>query len=499
MVIGSKKVPVFSHDVVPFHMLIQFQSGKPLYQQVFEALRQAILNAELKPGEKLSSSRKLANELGVSRNIILLAYDQLLAEGYLSSQQGSGTYVSRDLPNSIPKKQQKAQPGKMPPASLSAQAHRAMTLKPGSPHPSMTFPRFDFRYGLISEDKTMLRHWKRCLSKAAQSQPLNYDEPSGNLALRQTLAQYMNHNRGLNCQSRQIVITSGSQQALYLISQTLLEKNDKVVIEEPHYQGARKIFLAQGARLLAAPVDDEGMQVTDSPARLAYVTPSHQFPLGPIMSLGRRLELLHWAQNHQAYILEDDYDSEYRYEGRPIAAIQGLDESASVIYSGTFSKTLFPSLRLGFLVLPEQLIEAVRALKWLIDRHSSSLDQLALNYFIHDGHFARHLRRKRLENAQRRTVLLKALKEAFGEEISIVGSNAGVHLVAWFKHLKAQQATGIMQVALEHEVGIYDIAPYYLKSPEKLGLVFGYGYLNEREIQEGIGRFKAALKAYAAS
>ncbi len=476
-------------------MLIQFEAGKPLYQQVFEAFRQAILKGELSPGEKLGSSRKQATELGVSRNIVLLAYEQLLAEGYVSSHQGAGTFVSKDLPN------QSFTPAPSPPqtmpssAFLTPSAQRVLKLKPGSPHTLTDFPRFNFRYGLIAQDETLLRTWKRCLIRAADSQPLNYADAQGSPELRETLAQYLRHNRGVRCQSKNIVITSGSQQALYLVAQALIQANDKVLIEEPHYQGARQIFLAQGAKLVAANVDEDGLQIPNQTARLAYVTPSHQFPLGPIMSLSRRLELLTWAKTHQAFILEDDYDSEYRYEGRPIAAIQGLDNEGCVIYSGTFSKTLFPSLRLGFLVLPDHLIEVVKAFKWLIDRHSSSLDQAALNHFIAEGYFEKHLRRKRLENARRRTTLLESLEAAFGNAISIMGSNAGVHVVVWFKSIDYNLTDTVIRRALEQDVGVYSIAPYYLEAPGRLGLLFGYSFLNESDIQEGVRRFKAILQS----
>ena len=478
-------------------MLILTDDKRPLYIQVYEGIRQAILAGELNAGQKLVSSRKLATEVDVSRNIILLAYDQLIAEGYAETRQGAGTFVSSDLPAlpALPKPVKTSSASGEP--RLSGYAKRTLKLQPGSPHATSQLPRYPFRYGLVRPDAQLQTIWKKCLNQASQRMPLNYDVSEGSLELRETLVQYLKSYRGVTTKKENIVITSGSQQALYLVSQALLEPGQQVLIEEPHYQGARQIFLAHGATLVPSLVDQDGMQIPEQGASLAYVTPSHQFPLGSIMSFARRLELLAWTKHHDAYILEDDYDSEFRYEGRPVAAIQGLDTDGRVIYIGTFSKTLFPSLRLGFLVLPDSLLTVVKGLKWLVDRHSSSLDQISLNLFIQEGRFEQHLRRSRIQHALRRKVLLEALEQAFGKTILVTGSNAGVHLVVWFPNLSADLGDELGRAAFTEDVGIYPIAPYYLTAPKMLGLVFGYAYLNEAEIREGIRRFAKVIKSFS--
>lgn len=278
----------------------------------------------------------------------------------------------------------------------------------------------------------------------------------------------------------------------------LLDPGDRVVIEEPHYQGARLVFLAAGARLVPAPVDGDGLDVACLPragarARLAYVTPSHQFPTGVVMSLGRRLALLEWARRADAHVVEDDYDSEYRYEGRPIEAVQGLDRAGRVIYVGTLSKVLFPALRLGYLVLPGPLVEPFRRAKWATDRHTGTLEQEVLAEFIRDGHFERHLRRSRTRYAARRAALLDALAAHFGDRAEVVGANAGVHLLVWLRGVAPGALDRLVQRAAEDGVGVYPIAPYYLIPPKRAGLLLGYASLTEAEIRAGIRRLAAVL------
>lgn len=475
-------------------VLIQLHDQAPLYVQVFDAFREAILSGDLSAGTKLPSSRKQAQTLGVSRNIVLLAYDQLLAEGYAETQQGSGTYVSAALPDEgVPLSKKPSEPSSVK-VPLSSFAKRALQLNPGSPHSYTDGPLYDLRYGLSPIDEKLLALWRRHLAKAAQNPPLNYADTQGSLGLRTVLSAYLKRSRGVQCSAKNIIITSGSQQALYLSATALLEPNDPIVIEEPCYQGANQIFLAHKAKLIRSNVDEDGMYVPRSAAKLAYITPSHQFPTGAVMSLQRRLELLSWAKRHNAFILEDDYDSEYRYEGKPIAAVQGLDTEGRVIYMGTFSKTLFPALRLGFLVLPESLIEAFTALKWLSDRHKSSLEQAALTSFIADGHFERHLRRTRTQNAKNRLALLDALELHFGSQISIVGRNAGIHVMVWFNAISADMSERICLEALELDVGVYPIAPYYTSKPKQLGLLVGYASLSEAAIREAVKRLASVIQ-----
>jgi GntR family transcriptional regulator/MocR family aminotransferase len=279
----------------------------------------------------------------------------------------------------------------------------------------------------------------------------------------------------------------------------LLDAGDTVLIEEPHYQGARQVFLAAGAHLSTVPVDAEGLVTTALPdasagARLVYVTPSHQFPTGAIMSLVRRLALLQWAETTEAYVLEDDYDSEFRYAGRPVEAVQGLDRNGRVIYIGTFSKVLFPALRLGYLVLPLPLVPLFTAAKWLTDRHTSTLEQAVLTDFIHEGHFEQHLRRSRTRNAARRTVLLEALATYLGRRVEVSGANAGVHLLVWLQDVAPHQLSAFIDCAAQAGVGLYPVAPYYLTPPPRAGLLLGYAAMPEDEIRAGVQCLAAVLE-----
>jgi GntR family transcriptional regulator/MocR family aminotransferase len=297
----------------------------------------------------------------------------------------------------------------------------------------------------------------------------------------------------VSCGAEQIVIVNGSQQAFDLAARVLLDPGDAVVIEEPHYPGATMTFEAAGARLIRVPVDGEGMDTARLPAaaagaRLACVAPCHQFPTGVIMPAGRRLALLEWASRTGAWIVEDDYVSEFRYEGRPLEALQGLDRAGRVIYIGTFSKTLFPSLRLAYLVLPLPLVRPFLAAKWLTDRYTATLGQEALADFIAGGHFERYLRRACARNGARRRVLIEALTQHLGSRIEIAGENAGVHLLVWLNGVAPADLPPLIARAAEAGVGLYSIGPYYHHPPRRAGLLFGYAALTEAEIREGIRR-----------
>jgi GntR family transcriptional regulator/MocR family aminotransferase len=294
------------------------------------------------------------------------------------------------------------------------------------------------------------------------------------------------------------VIVNGTQQALELISRVLLNPGDRVLIEDPHYTGARYAFMAVGAELVTSPVDHNGIQVPKATkqknsARLAYVTPSHQFPAGVVLPMARRLELLDWASRVGAFVIEDDYDSEYRYDGPPLQALAGLDREDRVIYVGTFSKILFPALRLAYLVLPEALVEPVVAAKALEDTGTAALEQLVLADFIRTGHFDRHLRRTNALNAARRNALVAALRKEFGERAEVCGANAGLHILVWLKGKRGGMIADVHHKAEMAGVGLYTVDSFYTKPPRRTGVVLGYAPLREREIREGIQRLAAAL------
>lgn len=469
-------------------MLIQLDDSKAFYLQIFDAFQQAILKGELKAGTQLPSSRQQANLLGVSRNTVLLAYEQLIAEGYFETKQGQGTFVSSDLVElNVAKKASSLRSSQLN-VSLSTYAETALNLKPAGGMTYSIQPELNLRYGLAKFDPKLMTLWKKYLNQAANKIDINYGDAQGDYHLRTVLSEYLQKYRSVSCSADTILITSGSQQALFLISQALLNEGDKVVVEEPCYQGATKVFTAHNAELIYAQVDEEGMTLPKQAAKLAYITPSHQFPTGMVMTLSRRLELLDWARQQHAFIIEDDYDSEYRYEGKPIAALQGLAKMQNVIYVGTFSKTLFPSLRLGFMVLPEALIETFKALKWLSDRQNSSLEQVALASFIEEGQFERHLRRTRVVYAHYRQVLLTALDEHFADSIEVMGSKAGIHIVVWFKKLDASLEPIIKERAQTEGLGIYPISNYYNIKPKRLGFLIGYTALSEMQIKEAVKR-----------
>lgn len=487
-------------------MLIRLDGKDALYLQVYRALRQAILDTDLGPGSRLPPTRLLSRDLGVSRNVVLQAYDQLYAEGYVEGKVGAGTFVASELPEELlqaTRTSRQDAPREAIDRRLSAWGQRALrsgapTRTPPCPEPPL---RWDFQYGEVAPDEQCLKLWRRLLARQAEKLHLNYSPAEGWPELRVHLSEYVRRSRGALCSPEQVLVVNGSQQALDLAARLLIEPGDPVVIEEPHYQGARQIFLSAGANLVPAPVDDEGLDlsaVDTEGARLAYVTPSHQFPTGAVMSLARRLELLDWAESHDAYLLEDDYDSEYRYGSRPVESVQGLDRRGRTIYIGTLSKVLFPSLRLGFIILPEDLVAPFVAGKWLLDRQTPTLEQAVLAEFIAEGHFERHLRRMRTLNAERRRVLLEALEEHLGDAIEIQGTNAGVHLLVWFRHLRAADMDELTRQAAAHSVGIYSVDRYFLAPPERAGIVLGYSSLSPPEIRRGVAELAKVVHGITA-
>jgi len=487
-------------------MLIRIDDQDAIYRQIYRTLRAAILEGRLAPGRRLPSSRALARENRVSRNVVLLAYDQLVAEGYAESRVGSGTYVAPTLPEAllhVPASETHRGPGTWPTIRISPHAKRAVeqAFADAWRDDDATRPRFDFRYGLAVPDEASLEVWRRMMARHTQTPALNYANAVGHEPLREAIADYVGRSRGIVCRPDQVLVVNGSQQALDLSARVLLEEGDRVLVEEPHYTGAREILLAAGATLVPVPVDEDGLDVAKAPpeaasARVAYVTPSHQFPTGAVMPLGHRLKLLEWARQQDAVILEDDYDSEYRYEGRPIEAIQALDPEGRTVYIGTFSKVLFPSLRLGFVILPRTLVKPFAAAKWLCDRHTPTVLQAALADLLAEGHFERHLRRMRTRHAARRAALIEGLEAHAGDRVEVMGTNAGIHLLVWLRGVRADSTEAVIRAARARDVGLYPIAPFYMSPPSRAGLLFGYAAMEADEIREGIRRFGEVLSAF---
>jgi GntR family transcriptional regulator/MocR family aminotransferase len=487
-------------------MLLEMRGRGPLYERIYRGLRQAILSGDMPRGMRLPSTRRLAEESGVSRNTVLLAYDQLLAEGYIRGRVGSGTYVASELPEEMLEAGEaplaSAGPALASEAGLSEYGRRIAMLEPAPNRPAEGV-RYDFRYGLPAAENVPFTIWRKLLSRRlrkATTRSIEYGAPEGLLELRRAIASHLRQARAVQCSPDNILIVNGSQQALDLISRVLLQPGDRVVVEDPHYLGARFVFLAAGAKLVPCPVDADGLDIERAPraaskARLAYVTPSHQFPTGAVMPLARRLALLRWAQATHAWIVEDDYDSEYRYGGRPVEAVQALDGGRQAIYVGTLSKTLFPALRLGYLVLPSPLVAPFRKAKYLADRHTPTLQQEVLADFIAEGHFERHLRRTRTRNAARREALLEALRAHCGDRAQIEGSSAGLHLLLWLPKVPPSKLDAVVRRAAAAGVGVYPVTPNYLDPPRRSGLLLGYASLSEEEIREGIQRLGRALRA----
>jgi GntR family transcriptional regulator/MocR family aminotransferase len=478
----------------------------PLHLQLYRSLRTAILRGTLSRGRRLPSTRSLAIDSGVSRNTVLLAYAQLLSEGYAVGRRGSGTYIPTELPDDLTSVARTAgQSVSSAPAAvprLSRFGSRIQTWNVSWTPRRAALP-YDFRYGRPAFGDFPHETWHRILARRARrasAADLDYGPPDGVPALREVIAEYLQRSRAVQCTSDQIVVVNGSQQGLDLITRVLLDPGSRVLLEEPSYAGARGIFVAAGARLVTAPVDEEGLKlagrdVTKGAIRLAYVTPSHQFPTGVIMSLSRRLALLTWAERANAYVIEDDYDSEYRYGGRPVESLQGLDRIGRVLYLGTFSKLLFPALRIGYVVLPAALVKPFRTAKALADTGTSTLEQLALADFIREGHFERHIRRSRARNAARRTALLDAIATHFDGRVEVSGANAGIHVVLWLNDVRAQQLDALIKRAAAAGVGVYSVAPFYTRKLGRAGLLLGYASLTTSEISTGLERLAHVVRA----
>jgi GntR family transcriptional regulator/MocR family aminotransferase len=478
------------------NLLITLRGPGALHARLHGELRRAVLDGRLPPGARLPASRALARDLGVSRTVVVQAYERLCAEGWLEARVGAGTFVPHDLrlpPDGRARSVERGPP--RPPARLSAWGSR-LGAGGALPRPE-TGLRFDFRYGRPDAPALPLGEWRRIVGRHAARPPTAYADPRGSLRLRRALAGYLARGRGVRADPDRILVCTGSQQALDLTARVLLDPGDAVVLEEPHYRGARRVLDAAGARLLPVATDEHGLVPRTLPAehavRLVVVTPSHQFPSGGVLPLGRRLELLAWARERNAVVLEDDYDGEFRYDADPVEAIQALDVEGRVVYVGTLSKVLFPGLRLGYLVLPPDLVEAFTEAKWLTDRHSPLLEQEALATLLDEGAFERHLRRCRLRYARRREALLEAVAHHLPRSVRVQGASAGLHVVLWLPGVSATRVHELLDAARRRAVGVYPVAPYYLVPPPEAGLVIGYSALAEADIAEGVRRLGEAL------
>jgi len=564
-------------------------AADPLYVQLYADLRAAILDRTLSSGARLPSSRALAETLGLARNTVHGAYDQLIAEGYLETRHGSGTFVATSLPDDAlqaaageadaragsadprrPRRRAVSAPHaavapdaadgvglhhmapsgtrvpdgapmpagmhqgrngsahgptwsrqSIPPAGarvpappsgslsaldpsaavrLSAWGRRVADV-PATPYSTPETPSvpFDFRHGRPDAGHFPLAAWRRVALHQLRTitrGDLWYGPPSGLPRLRAAIAGYIARARGVRCTPEQIIVTTGTQQALDLVARLTLDPGDAVAVEDPCYSGARRVFMALGARVQSIPVDEQGMRVAEVPetdVRLVYTTPSHQYPTGATLPLSRRLELLAWAERRRALVIEDDYDSEFRHVGRPLEAMQGLDRGGKVAYVGSFSKVLYPALRMGYLVVPPSLVHVASEAKRLADLQTATPPQEALAEFIDTGQFEAHLRRMRRVYRARRAALLGALDRELGNRIEVGPSEAGLYVLVRLPS-GIDEAT-VARRAWDLGVAVYPAAPYYASPVARPGLVLGYAALDEQHIEEGIRRLALAARS----
>lgn len=484
----------------------------PLYRQIYDQVRLAVLEGRLSPGARLPSSRILAEELRCSRNTVVGAFEQLLAEGYLEGHVGSGTYVSRVLPDELlsarpVKSRQAAQDSESCPGLGKRGQRLAQLDPPGMPARRSDAPRA-FVPGMPETAFFPFAVWGRLVGRFWRVPPrelLRPGEPGGFRPLREAIATYLRAVRALPVEPEQVFVTSGAQQALDLVSRLLLDPGEKVWIEDPGYAGLRGPLLAAGAEIVPLPVDEEGIDVSEGlrrapQARMAAVTPARQYPLGVPMSLARRLELLAWAREAGAWVVEDDYDSEYRYAGRPLAPLQSLDEGAGrVVYIGSLSKVLFPSIRLGYLVVPPALVESVTRARAVLEDYPALAMQPALAAFIQEGHFAAHLRRMRALYQARQDALLEAAKRHLAGMLELSGSEAGLHLLG---RLRVPGLNDHMASCAASEAGLLvpPLSAYYYEAPPQgatNGVLLGFSAVPEEVMDNRVKKLAQALEQAA--
>ncbi|MCB0596573.1 MAG: PLP-dependent aminotransferase family protein [Lewinellaceae bacterium] len=475
------------------------ESPPPKYLQLYEHIRRSILSGQLKAGEQLPPSRSLARQLKVSRTTVLQAYEHLSAEGYLSGHAGAGTFVSGQLPDQLsrPGMQSAAIPAALPPPLLSRRARAIARLPAGALPGSHNLK--PFRPGVPALWDFPFQQWFRLMSRQSKSlsfDAFGYGDPAGYLPLRRAIVQYLRFSRGVRCEPEQVLIVNGIQQALGLACQLLLDPGDGAWIEDPGYNGAREAMMLMGVRPVPVPLDEEGLSVKEGlkiapEAKLAYLTPSHQYPMGVVMSLSRRLELLDWAARHEAWILEDDYDSEYRYSGKPLAALQGIGRNGRVVYMGTFSKVLFPAMRLGYLVAPPALADAFRRAKGFADRGNSILEQATLAAFLEEDQLERHLRRMRVLYQERQEALVYWSGKLLGEALRVNPSDAGLHAVGWLE--KDRDDRQVAERLRQKEVVASPISGYTQQFRQPPGLVLGYAPYREELIREALEKMAGVL------
>jgi GntR family transcriptional regulator/MocR family aminotransferase len=467
----------------------------PVFRQIYLQLRAAILSGALRPATKLPSTRELAEQLGVSRSAVVAAFEQLLAEGYASGRKGAGTYVASDLPE--PFAAIRGRRKRPVPAVKAAASSRERS---GFIDVTTQSDERPFNLGRTLVDARTAELWRKLSARSLRSfgrHHLGYDDPRGMLELRKSVGDYLRAARGVRCDPEQIVITAGTQQAIDIVIRVMHGPGKDVWIEDPGYALTRLSLTAAGAKVCPIPVDQHGINVAEGirrapKARAVFTTPSHQFPKGIPLSMARRLELLAWARETGALIVEDDYASEFRYGGRPLASLQGLDDAERVIYIGTLNKALFPGLRLGYAVVPPSIVRAFVTARYLIDRQPSTLCQAVVAAFMEEGHFASHIRRMREMYRDQRDVLVTAIWRRLGAHLTVDPPDQGMHLVAYTR--RGLSDVTIERAAREHGVIVRAMSRLYVEAPVRSALMLGFSGYPRQIIAPAIARLARAVE-----
>src|ERR1700742_718604 len=488
-------------------LAIDRKEAKPLHKQIYDGYRAAIAVRSLRAGQQIPSTRDLSRELKISRIPVLTAYAQLLAEGYFETRVGAGTFVCSSLPDQAARRETNGG-GRGAAAGAKASAGPRRVSKRAQLMPKHEIEPWLRGVGALGRrqpayDQFPTQIWSSLVTRHSRGKgahSLHYGGPMGYEPLREAICVYLRTARAVKCDPSQVMIVSGSQQALEISSRVVLDPGDAAWIEEPGYWLTRSVLKGAGAKMVPVPVDSEGLNVAAGmklrrKARAAFVTPSHQYPLGVTMSASRRMHLLDWAQRAGAWVIEDDYDSEYRFENMPIASLQGLDSHSRVIYIGTFSKTLFPSLRLGYLVVPADLVERFVAVRHALDLTPPYLQQAVLNDFMREGHFARHIRKMRSLYHERRTALVESLEKEFGGELEIWGAQAGMHLVAELPSEEREwNDVELSAAAAAKKLWLWPLSPAYIGEKKRQGFILGFGNVGAKEIAGAVKVMRSVVK-----
>lgn len=497
------------HSIMAFEMVVlDRDSPEPLYEQLYRQIREELESGNFESSaSRVPSSRVLAGNLGVSRLTVNLAFSKLLAEGYLRARKRSGVFVADRLPATFLKAPQPKTPA--PQERAPKTARRVKKITDSRSRRQLDFglggpPGVNFGAGTPAVDEFPIGVWERLRAQALAEKGahlLHYRSPRGELELRKAIAAYLCDFRGARCHADQVVVVAAMQQAIMVCALALVNPNEAAWIEDPGFSEAQNVLAFSGARIIPRPIDDEGVVIRNSSRRdspkLIFVTPSHQFPLGVTMSLARRKALIEFAQGRDGYILEDDYNSEFRFDGPPLPCLQGLDDAGRVIYAGTMSKILYPSLRLGFLVVPEQLVDTLVKVRSVMDQHSPAIDQVTLARFITEGFFLSHVKRIREIYAQRREFFISEFQKQLGRYFDLEVTPAGLHFVAWVRRkedfpllLRARAKAGIIPT---------DLSRLCIKARLNPALIFGFAAWTQAQTREALAKFAAALEEEKAS